>query len=502
MGPGVSIDASPLRVLVVEDEAIVAFDLAGKIATLGYTVAGVATTAEEALEVAERSRPDIAVLDIRLGSGRDGIQIAQELRDRYDVAAIFATAYTDNQTLERAEKVKPLGYVVKPFRDRELRATLSMAAAQQRLIQASNRSRAWLSAVLTGMSDGVIALDETNRVTFANPAAEALLGARSADLLRHDVNTLFDSLGHAGIFASPVSSNLHMVLRVRDGGERTLEVSVAPVSVPRLAAPGSVLVMRDITERAIAAGLIQRERDFLSGRVSSTGAELERTRGELLALTASLLTAQEDERRRIAREIHDDLGQRAAALEMRAAEIGDAIGLENPDALVRVKELRGCIRELSDSMRDMSHDLHPAILEDLGLEIALRRYAEEYGRRENISILFRSSRVPRTLQRMTAFGIYRIAQEALRNVAKHSGSAVASISVSRVGNHMRLTVRDWGHGFDPPAVRYGAGLGLISMQERCRIIAGKLAVISKPGAGTLVILRVEYRAEAKDSASA
>jgi two-component system CheB/CheR fusion protein len=478
-----------LRLIVVEDEPIVARDLANKVAALGYSVLGVAGTPEAALDLARETQPDIVLMDIRLGSERDGISVAQEIRDRHEIPPIFVTAYADSETLGRAEKVRPLGYVVKPFRNPELKATLLMAAAQHQLIQALNQSGAWLSAVLTSMSDGVIALDATNRITFVNPATEALLDGRAEDLLGRDVNELTDSLGLLGVFPAPLTSNLHMLLKSRDSSERTVEISAAPVRTQGSSPPGAVLVLRDITERTVAQNLIQRERDFLSGRVSTTGAELERTRGELHALTASLLTAQEDEGRRIAREIHDDLAQRAAALEIRAAGIGESLGDDYPLALQQLKELRGGIRELSDAMRALSHYLHPAILEDLGLEIALRRYAEEYGRRENISILFRSIRVPLSLPRFIGSGIYRIAQEALRNVAKHSASPVASISLSQVGGQMRLTVRDWGHGFNPAEVRYGGGLGLISMQERSRIISGKLAVISRPGVGTLVILR-------------
>ncbi len=254
--------------------------------------------------------------------------------------------------------------------------------------------------------------------------------------------------------------------------------------------PGAVLVLRDVTDRITAASLIQRERDFLAGRVSLAGAELERTKDELHALAASMLTAQEDERRRIAREIHDDLAQRAAALEMKVAGIESEIGGNGAGVRKQVTELRESIRELSDSMRVLSHDLHPSILEDLGLEIGLRRYLEQYGQRENISVVFRAARVPRSIPLAAASGIYRIAQEALRNVAKHSASPVASVSLACIGKQLRLVVRDCGKGFDPAGVRYREGLGIISMQERSRALSGKLAVLSKPGSGTLVVLRV------------
>jgi two-component system, chemotaxis family, CheB/CheR fusion protein len=483
-----------LRLIVVEDEPIVARDLANQITALGYPVLGVAGTPVAALELTEQTRPDIVLMDIRLGYERDGISVAREIRDRWDIPPIFVTAYADDETLERAEEVKPLGYIVKPFRNPELKATLLMAAAQQRLTRASNESRAWLAAVLASIGDGVIALDSSNRITLVNPATEVLLERPAAAMLGHGFDEVIGSLDSRGVFAKAIASSMQVVLQIRDGSERTLEVSAAPVRANRGTPPGAVLVLRDVTESTIASNLIQRERDFLAGRVSTAGAELERTRDELHGLAASLLTAQEDEQRRIAREIHDDLAQRAAALEMSAGTIEWSLGQDQEAIRRQVAELRGCIRELSDGMRALSHNLHPAILEDLGLEIALRRYAEEFAQRENISILFRATSVPRSIPPAIAAGIYRIAQEALRNVSKHSGSPVASISLAHAGRHVRLTVRDRGRGFTPAQVRYGEGLGLISMEERSRTLSGKLAVMSKPGAGTLVVLRVPLTA--------
>ena len=481
-----------LRLIVVEDEPIVARDLANQVTALGYSVLGVAGTPDAALDLAQNTQPDIVLMDIRLGDVRDGISVAQEIRDRHEIPPIFITAHADDATLQRAEEVKPLGYIVKPFRSPELKATLVMASAQQKLTRASNESRAWLSALLESMSDGVIALDAKNRITFVNPATEALMDWPVGTLLGREFDEFTRTLDARGVLAAPMKSTLHVVVSTRDGAERIMEVSAAPVQTNRSTPPGAVLVLRDITERTIASDLIRRERDFLAGRVSTAGAELERTKDELHALATSLLTAQEEERRRIAREIHDDLAQRAAALEMSATAIEGTLGPDQEPTRKQLVDLRGCIHELSDVMRALSHHLHPAILEDLGLEIALRRYADDFAHRENISILFRSSRVPRSLPSAIGSGIYRIAQEALRNISKHSGSPVASISLAHAGRQMRLTVRDHGRGFNPAQVRYGEGLGLISMQERSRALSGELAVMSKPGAGTLVVLRVPF----------
>jgi PAS domain S-box-containing protein len=478
-----------LRVILVEDEPAVARYLSNQVAAFGYQVLGLARDPDGAVELAWRTLPDLALIEIPSGNGWDGVRVAQELRARFGVSPVFVTGDGCDELLQRAQAAQPLGYILKPFRTAELRATLLVAATQHRLSFASEQRGAGLRAILSSMDDGVIALDSSNRITFVNPATESLLGRGSEELVGRHFEEIAGVLDAAAVLALPPATSLHIALKLPDKTDRNLEVSLAPAERARSGPAGSVLVLRDVSERILAAKLIQRERDYLAGRLPVTGLEKERTRHELHALAASLMRAQEDERRRIAREIHDDLAQQAAALEMRTVTLEAALGGSRAEARRQIGELRASIRDLVESMRVFSHHLHPAVLEDLGLEIALRRYAEDYGRRENISILFRATQVPRDLPQAISSGFYRIAQEALRNIAKHSESDVAAISLSRVGARMRLTVRDRGKGFDPAGVRYKEGLGLISMQERARAMSGHLRVFSRAGAGTLVVAR-------------
>jgi signal transduction histidine kinase len=209
---------------------------------------------------------------------------------------------------------------------------------------------------------------------------------------------------------------------------------------------------------------------------------LDRSQKELRALAASLFTAQEEERRRIARELHDDLSQRMALLEIGLTKLR-----QRPAALnEQLDTILGQISLLSEELRHLSHTLHPSVLEHLGLEAGLRSLCEGFERTHNIRTRCIYSTDGCHVPLPTATVFYRIAQEALRNVAKHAGDAGVTITLSGGEQELCLTIQDDGCGFDPEIRRDQAGLGLISMQERVRLVGGRVEVRSAPGEGTAV----------------
>ena len=201
-------------------------------------------------------------------------------------------------------------------------------------------------------------------------------------------------------------------------------------------------------------------------------------------LTGQLIRASEDERRRIARELHDDIGQRLSliavqlgALERRHA--GDASGCEI-DLADALRELDSLITDV----HDLSHNLHSSKLEHLGLESALADVCSTVSQRHGIQVDLRSEGVPGDLDREIALCFYRVGQEALSNVVKHSGSSRALINVASHGEILRMEVIDFGRGFDLPL--RDAGLGLITMEERLLAVGGAFSIASRPGFGTTI----------------
>ena len=134
----------------------------------------------------------------------------------------------------------------------------------------------------------------------------------------------------------------------------------------------------------------------------------------------------------------------------------------------------------------MAYQLHPSVLDDLGLQVALRSHCSELSKRDGLNITFNARGIPESLPQDVALSLYRIAQEALRNVMKHSHAKQASVTLEKVKDGIRLSVRDHGVGFDPEAIKGKRGLGLVSIEERVRLLSGQLQFHSRPGEGTQV----------------
>jgi signal transduction histidine kinase len=213
--------------------------------------------------------------------------------------------------------------------------------------------------------------------------------------------------------------------------------------------------------------------------------ELRRSQDELRQLAAQILGAQETERRRIARDLHDDFGQDLALLSVELdlhRQRPPATPTENEE---RLGLMSARVKSLSSSIHDLSHQLHPMKLEQLGLVAALRGLCKELSHNQDLKIEFTHEGVLAAISPDIALSLYRVAQEALHNVLKHSGAAAAKVTLRGGGSGLRLEVRDAGAGFDSTAVA-GKGLGLVSMRERLRLVGGDLVIESRPARGTRV----------------
>jgi signal transduction histidine kinase len=205
-------------------------------------------------------------------------------------------------------------------------------------------------------------------------------------------------------------------------------------------------------------------------------------------LAARLLHAQEEERRQIAREMHDDWTQRLAVLAIDLARLEKHLGDRETQLLLAAIQEQTV--RLSEDVHALSRQLHPSILDDLGLVGALCSECACFSRRERIRVVYLPEEVPASVPREGALCLYRVAQEALRNVAKHAAVKEASVSLAVIGSELVLRVQDKGLGFDPAGQHSGPGLGLSSMRERALLVQAVLSIASAPGQGTTIELRV------------
>jgi PAS domain S-box-containing protein len=218
--------------------------------------------------------------------------------------------------------------------------------------------------------------------------------------------------------------------------------------------------------------------------------ELRQNQMELRALGGRLISAQEEERRRISRELHDDMNQRLAVLAFNIQAAQQQL-VESDQMFKTLQNLYEQASSLSDDVRHLAYQLHPSILDDLGLEVALQSFVKDFSKWEGIRVRFISDRVPRTLPQEVASCLYRITQESLRNVARHAHASAVDLNLTFKNDAIKLCIKDNGMGFNvhtlPPEKK---GLGLIGMQERIRLIRGTLTLDTRQGEGTEVCVSI------------
>jgi signal transduction histidine kinase len=229
----------------------------------------------------------------------------------------------------------------------------------------------------------------------------------------------------------------------------------------------------------IGGWLIQRRR---------VAGALRRSADQVRDLAGQVIAAQETERARLARELHDDIGQRVAALSIAVSGIRRRREIQaHPDLRAALESLQQRSSALAEGIRQLSHDLHPSVLDHVLLSEALQDHCNEFARQHNLPVTFAADADLGRIDGASALCLYRVAQEALRNVAKHAHAHSVHVALRKSGDEMALSIVDDGIGFDYGAAhRHGAGLGLRSIEERVRLARGHIIVDSKQSAGTTV----------------
>lgn len=347
----------PPRILIVEDEAIVARDIAQQLQTLGYETAGIAANAQEAVRLAEQHRPELVLMDIQLGGPVDGISAAEDIRLRFQLPVVFLTAYSADEILQRAKLTEPFGYILKPFSERELSTTIAMALYKHR---------------------AEIKLLNTTR--------------------------------------------------------------------------------------------------------------------QLKALSRRVLEVQEMERRRVAVELHDELGQSLTAIKINlqlGARLKDQalvdLNLEN----IRIVE------DALQQVRRLATTLRPSMLDDLGLAAALQWMTEQSASRSGFTVSFHHVRAQPRLASDIETACFRIVQEALTNIARHAQAKQVNIRLDNEDEQLMLRISDDGCGFNQDEMQAralaGNSTGVLGMQERATLVGGQLTIASSPGNGSTVLMCCPWR---------
>ncbi|HEX7586978.1 MAG TPA: PAS domain-containing sensor histidine kinase [Anaerolineae bacterium] len=252
--------------------------------------------------------------------------------------------------------------------------------------------------------------------------------------------------------------------------------------------------IRDITLRKRAEDALRASRDDLEQVVAARTADLESANVQLRMLTQAIVSAQEDERRRVSRELHDEAGQALTALKISLQMMRDELPPAQDSLHQKVDEAIALTNKTVEQIRRLAQDLRPSALESAGLDATLEGLCREYARRTLIQIDYDGAQLP-VLPGPMDICLYRFLQEALTNATRHGEATEIQVDLKRDGHKILLTVEDNGRGFDPKAVLFNharpPGIGLIGMQERLKMVGGWLEIHSEIGRGTRLVAHVD-----------
>jgi two-component system, NarL family, sensor histidine kinase NreB len=346
-------------------------------------------------------------------------------------------------------------------------------------------------AIFSSAGQGILIVNVSGTIVTANAALGEMFGYGEGELDGQPLDCLVPAMqrgGHGqsvtGYFAHPRVRPMGRAMFLtgvrRDGTEFPVEVSLGHAE--GAVGPLAIGFVADITERRRLEKIHERDA------------------ARLRTLTAQLLTAQQDERRLIARELHDSVTQDLASIGIELGllrrDFAHQAGTGLPEQLPeKLKDLQDVALRLSEQIRLLSHEFHPGVLEHSGLAAALEVHCQDFQRQTGLAVHLVTRDVPEHIRPEVGIALYRICQEALRNVVRHAQAGRADVLLSGSARAdgrlvLRLSVMDDGNGFVIEDVRDGSGLGLLSIEERVRLVEGTLAISSVPGEGTRVTVEV------------
>jgi PAS domain S-box-containing protein len=336
-----------------------------------------------------------------------------------------------------------------------------------------------LAAIVESCEDAIIGKDMDGIITEWNRGAEQLYGYSAHEVIGKSISLLIPT-DHSDDFAVIMRklrrgesvTHYETVRQKKDGGRIDVSVSVSSIRNEAGEIVGASAIARDISER-------------------------KRLEESLSTVTHKLIEAQEQERTRIARELHDDTVQRLALLAIEIAHLKKDIPHPTDDVLRRLDELEKTIVEIATDLQSLSHELHSSKLEYLGMVPAMTSFCEEFGEQRKVKVEFESHNMARSVPPDISLCLFRVLQEALHNSAKHSGACRFRVQLRGTSGEIHLIVSDSGAGFDLENALKSHGLGLTSMRERLHSLKGEISIESQPKRGTTIHARVPLSSDSR-----
>ncbi len=449
-------------ILIVEDQLIIAMDLKLTLEGLGYGVIGIAGTAEECFLYFENEKPDLVLMDIMLSGNIDGISAAEMIHKKFDVPIIYLTAHSDENSLLRANLTGPYGYIVKPIEERDLYTSIEIALHRFSVDKELKKNEIKYRTLFEQSLDPIFIADESALIIDANQAMIDLFEYPLQGILGHNASDFFYDFSEyeALIYLAVergVVSDFECRMKSKSGKIMDVQITLKKYDYSKEQGGGYQGIIRDITQYKLYFE------------------ELIRSRQELRNLTSHVESLREKERTDIAREIHDVLGQSLTALKIDLSWMRKKLNPKETELLDKTAVMDGLINDVIVTVRRLSAHLRPGILDDLGLAAAIEWQSDEFKKRTGYTCNVNCEDIP-GISEDKAVALFRIFQESLTNIIKHSNADRVDISLGKQNENIEMRIKDNGRGFSSENLTNKGSFGIIGMRERVKSFNGTLDI--------------------------
>ena len=487
-------------ILIVEDDGILAAFLQDTLTGFGYTALQPVATGEEAIAKAAAQKPQLVLMDIELAGEMNGITAAEHIQSASDIPIIYLSGYSQYPLLQKAKVVAPYGYLVKPVPVEELAAMIEMALYKHILDRRVRENEERFRTIYENAPILIDGFDKNGRCILWNKECEKTFGYTMEEVKSHDhpLLTFYPYQDVREEVMESVTSKPETIFRewhpiTKDGKEVVTLWANFQLPDGTIMNIGYDITARKRAEEALRQRSLELQQltETLEQRVLERTAELATTNEALRHLSTKLLSAQEDERKRIAGELHDTIGSCLNAIKFKVETVQQQIGNTANVTRDALNTIIPIVQESIDECRRIQMDLRPSMLDDLGLLPTLswffRRFQTIYSEiRIEQEIEIKEGDVPPPLKIV----VFRVIQETMNNIAKHSHANLVRLSLRKLNDRMELILQDNGQGFNLDKAHSKKttkrGLGLSSMRERTELSGGSFDIESTEGKGAII----------------
>lgn len=446
------------KILVAEDSLIVNQHIKHALESGGHEVTSV-YSGKEAVKLASETIPDLILMDIMMETNSDGIDAAFEIKQSLDIPIIFLTALTDEPTIEKAKFSLPYGYVVKPFNEAELLSNIDVALYKAKAEKKIKDNSELFQAIINSIDKAIFLLDSQGTIKYTNSIVEEITSRAFDQLMDRNINEILSFVdmqgeSHSDILGLGDVTEMELILDDTDrvyGDFYSHNVSLDEEYI--------LFFFKDITDRV---------------RIREANEDIKNRR------LLSFIEGQEKERERIARDLHDGVGQIANMIKL-AVKKGDT-----QEVLVDM------IDQFLDEMRKVTDGLLPTLLSDFPIDVSLKKIVDQANKSSNIKFELRAQDLPE-LDMKLKVNVYRISQENISNIIKHSDASLASIQLYGFDDHIQMTIEDDGVGFEIGDYKDDTSHhGLQNILFRAEVLNAECNIDTKKGSGTFISLKIPY----------